>query len=223
MGDIIDYEEQRGNVWFSLQDAEGGWWLPEGLVSHADAGTKNDADCDLAEWPDNGNGEAVLDVCSSPFPAPPALARPEVLVMSNITQLLGFPWSQRKTYSKLVNYTALVQGLPVCFTGNRTKAGCVCVDSQIWKKIISKTLVQSIKMDMSSSQTRQAVLPQTLRPCGTENGRLWNLCSTNLSNREVVTMIPLYPSMSLVIPTQSWAGLEIQYWTKGNDSGHLDI
>jgi hypothetical protein len=36
----------------------------ERLVRHADAGTKNDADRDLAECPDNGSGKAVLGVCS---------------------------------------------------------------------------------------------------------------------------------------------------------------
>jgi hypothetical protein len=33
-------------------------------VRHTDAGTKNGADCELAECPDNGVKEAVLDICS---------------------------------------------------------------------------------------------------------------------------------------------------------------
>jgi hypothetical protein len=33
-------------------------------VQHADSGTKNDADCEFAECPDNGNEEAILGTCS---------------------------------------------------------------------------------------------------------------------------------------------------------------
>jgi hypothetical protein len=49
-----------------FQDAEGAWWLPEWLVRHADAGTKNDADCELAECPDTGDRETVLGIHSWP-------------------------------------------------------------------------------------------------------------------------------------------------------------
>jgi len=47
-----------------LQDAEGAQWLPERLVRHTDAGTKNDADCDLAGCPDNSDREAILGICA---------------------------------------------------------------------------------------------------------------------------------------------------------------
>ena len=33
-------------------------------MKHADAGTKNDADHELTEFPDNGDREAVLAICS---------------------------------------------------------------------------------------------------------------------------------------------------------------
>lgn len=33
-------------------------------MRHPDAGTENEADCDLTECPDNGDGEAVLGICS---------------------------------------------------------------------------------------------------------------------------------------------------------------
>lgn len=41
------------------------WWLPEQF----DAGTKNDADCELAECPDNGDWEAALVTAEPPDPA----------------------------------------------------------------------------------------------------------------------------------------------------------
>jgi hypothetical protein len=49
---------------FFPQNAEGAWELPEPLLRHADAGKKNGPDCELAESPDNGDREAVLDICS---------------------------------------------------------------------------------------------------------------------------------------------------------------
>ena len=66
---------------------------------------------------------------------------------SNYTQLLGFPWSEMKKYSKLVNYTAMGQCLPICFTKNSTSAACVSVYPKSWKKSIFKAIVQSIKME----------------------------------------------------------------------------
>ena len=48
---------------FFLQDAEGACQLPEWLMRHADAGTKNDADCEFVECHDNDDSEAVLDLC----------------------------------------------------------------------------------------------------------------------------------------------------------------
>ena len=57
---------------------------------------------------------------------------------SNNTQLLGFPWSESKKYSKLVNYTAVDQGLPICLTRSSTNNGCLSVDPQTWKKNISE-------------------------------------------------------------------------------------
>ena len=38
---------------FFLQDAEGACQLPQWLMRHADAGTKNDADHEFIECPDN--------------------------------------------------------------------------------------------------------------------------------------------------------------------------
>lgn len=49
---------------FFSQVAEGVQWLLEQLVRRADAGTENDADPDLAECPADGDGEAVLNICS---------------------------------------------------------------------------------------------------------------------------------------------------------------
>ena len=83
--------------------------------------------------------------------------------------MLGFPWSESKKYSKLVSYIAIGQGLLTCFTRNSTNAGCVPVDPQTWKKNISKTVVQNIKIEMPTSQTRQVALPQVFRLCRTEN------------------------------------------------------
>lgn len=40
---------------FFLQDAKAVWWLPKQLVRHAVAGTKNDANHELAECPDSGD------------------------------------------------------------------------------------------------------------------------------------------------------------------------
>ena len=45
---------------FFLQDDEGACYQPEWLVKHADAGTKNDADCEFVECPDNDDREVVL-------------------------------------------------------------------------------------------------------------------------------------------------------------------
>ena len=88
---------------------------------------------------------------------------------SNNTQLLGFPWSESKKYSKLAKHTSMGQGLPICFTRNSANAGCVLVAPQTWKKTISKTVVQSIKMGRPIAQTGQVALPQVFRPCRTEN------------------------------------------------------
>ena len=96
-------------------------------------------------------------------------SRPEVLATSSNTQLLGFPWSESKKYFKLVNYTAIGQGLCICFTRNSINAGNVLVDPQTWKKNLSKTIVQSIKMGRPISQTGKAAMPQGFRPCRTEN------------------------------------------------------
>ena len=76
-------------------------------------------------------------------PNPPLLyssiwSRTEVLVTLKKTQLLGFPWSESKKYCKLVNYTAVGQGLPICLTRNSTNNGCLSVDPQTWKKNISE-------------------------------------------------------------------------------------
>lgn len=35
-------------------------------MRHPDAGTNDDADCDLAECPENGNGVALLGIYSCP-------------------------------------------------------------------------------------------------------------------------------------------------------------
>lgn len=50
------------------------------------------------------------------------------------------------------------QGLPICLTRNSTSAECVSVHPQIWRKNISKTVVQSTKVGMPISQTEQAAL-----------------------------------------------------------------
>ena len=94
---------------------------------------------------------------------------------SNNTQLLGFPWSESKKYFKLVNYIAMGQGLPICFTRNSTNAGCFSMNPQTWEKNISKTVVQSIKMGRPIAQTGQVALPQVFRPCRTEIWRLWKM------------------------------------------------
>lgn len=83
----------------------------------------------------------------------------EEFVTLNNTRLLGFPWSKSKIYFKLLNYTAVGQGLPICFTGNSTNARCFPVDPQTWKKTIFKTIVQSTVMGVPVSQTGQAALP----------------------------------------------------------------
>jgi hypothetical protein len=72
---------------------------------------------------------------------PSVWSRPEVLMTSNNTQLLGLPWSESKKYFKSVSYTAMGQELPISFTRNIINAGCVSVHPQIWKKNISKTVV----------------------------------------------------------------------------------
>lgn len=73
-------------------------------------------------------------------PDPPLLhpsvwSRPEVIVTSSNTQLLGFPLSESKKYSKLVNYTAMGQGLPIYFTRKSANAGCVRVDPQLGRRL----------------------------------------------------------------------------------------
>jgi hypothetical protein len=90
-------------------------------------------------------------------------------VTSNNTQMLRFPWSESKKYFKLVNYIAMGQGLPICFTRNSTNVGCVFVHPQAWKKNIFKTVVQSIRIGMPISRTSKAALPHSFRHCGTEN------------------------------------------------------
>ena len=88
---------------------------------------------------------------------------------SNNTQMLRFPWSESKKYFKLVNYIAMGQGLPICFTRNSTNAGCFSMNPQTWEKNISKTVVQSMKIGMPISRTSKAALPHSFRHCGTEN------------------------------------------------------
>ena len=58
------YGEEGMFLVFFPQDAAGAWQLPEQLVRHAGTGTMNVADRELAECPDNGDREAVLDICS---------------------------------------------------------------------------------------------------------------------------------------------------------------
>jgi hypothetical protein len=111
---------------------------------------------------------------------------------SNYTQLLGFPWYENKKYSKLVNYTARGQGLPICFTRNTMNAGCVSVNPKTWKKNISKAIVQSIKMGMPIFQTGQAALPQTFRICRIENMKT-GTCLQKLQSNGVVIMALLFP------------------------------
>ena len=61
-------------------------------MRHAVAETKNDADCNLAECPDDGEEEAVLGICPDlPLIHPLVRSTPEVHLSSNNTQLLGFP------------------------------------------------------------------------------------------------------------------------------------
>ena len=83
---------------------------------------------------------------------------------SNNTQLLGLPWSESKKYFKSVSYTAMGQELPISFTRNIINAGCVSVHPQIWKKNISKTVVQiPVKVGMPIFQIGQAALHQAFR------------------------------------------------------------
>jgi hypothetical protein len=76
---------------------------------------------------------ATLKLYEAYFPDPPLLylsvsSRPEVLVTFNNTQLLGFPWSEGKNSFKLMNYSAVGQNLPICFTINSTKDICASMD-----------------------------------------------------------------------------------------------
>ena len=80
-------------------------------------------------------------VSDPPLLHPSVWSRPEVLVTSNNSQLLGFFFSESEKYSKLVNCTAMGQDLPICFTRNSANAGCVSVDPQTWKKNASRIVV----------------------------------------------------------------------------------
>jgi hypothetical protein len=50
-------------------------------------------------------------VSDPPLLHPSVWSRPEVLVTTNNTQVLGFCWSGSEKYFKLVNYIALSKGL----------------------------------------------------------------------------------------------------------------
>jgi hypothetical protein len=81
-------------------------------------------------------------------PDPPLLhpsvwSRPGVLATSNSTQLLVFPWSESKKYSKLVNDTAMCQDLFVLLE-IVPMLDVFFVDPQTWRKSISKTIVQTL-------------------------------------------------------------------------------
>lgn len=124
-------------------------------------------------------------------------SRPEILVTSNNSQLLEFPWSESKKYSKLVNYTAMGQGLPICFTRNSANAGCVSVDSQAWKKNISKTVVRALRWECLYLRLDRLPRLRLLDIEGQRTWRLWSLSSKkiNQSNGEAVLMTLLFPFM----------------------------
>ena len=93
-------------------------------MRHTDAGEKNDAVTLLSALKMATRKLYWACVPDPSLLCPSVWSRPEVLVTSIDTQLLGFHLSEN--------------------TRNSTNAGCDSVDPQTWKKNISKTLVQTL-------------------------------------------------------------------------------
>lgn len=92
---------------------------------------------------------------------------------STNTQLLGFQGSESKKYSQLVNYTALGEDLPICFTRNSINVGFVSVDPQTRKKY------KALRWESLYLSLDKLPFLRLLHLVGQKTRRLWNLLWKN--------------------------------------------
>lgn len=101
-----------------------------------------------------------------PLIHPAVWSRPEILLTSNNTQLLGSPWPGEPIYNKTMTFNAFGDRVPVCFVKNSTNDGCIWVFPQTWKINVSQTVTQGIDIGMPKHYKGFAPYPHELRPCG---------------------------------------------------------
>lgn len=118
----------------------------------------------LTVRPDTGDWEAVLNLGSWPTFAPSfwmVKARNNCDLCN--TQLFGFPWSESKKYSKLVNYTEWIRDYQFVLLEI-----VPMLDVFLCTLRLGRRLVQSMMKGIPIYQTGQAALSQAFRPCRTE-------------------------------------------------------
>jgi hypothetical protein len=141
------YSWGRGHICVFSLETNGTQWLPERLMQQMEHPTFLLIPLMMMAIPAQGEVHWAY-VPDPPLIHPAVWSRPEILLTSNNTQLLGSPWPGEPIYNKTMTFNAFGDRVPVCFVKNSTNDGCISVFPQTWKKKVSQTITQSIEIGM---------------------------------------------------------------------------
>lgn len=128
-----------------------------------------------------------------------------------------------------MTFNAFGDGIPVCFVKNSTSDGCISVFPQTWKRKVSQTITQIIKIGMPKCYKGVALDPHELRPCGSVPTEEVEQAFNKVINwKECFNQPPMWFNVSNKMRIIDWAGnqsnigqkeMSIGLWQ--SETGHL--